>query len=140
MAKPSSRWALVGSAVSVPVARWVGERLLQPGTHDPARDMPFPSTGKAPRAARYDGKRRYAVDISADPLGIDPPSLASFLREEEPRDLLSPKATLGFLQRTRRARLRFEPGFIAAVERHLCAVGGQVPPRAPSPQLELLAA
>jgi DNA (cytosine-5)-methyltransferase 1 len=31
---------------------------------------------------------------------------------------LSLKATLGFLGRTRRAKLRFEPGFIAAVERH----------------------
>ncbi len=62
------------------------------------------------------------------------------MRDDEPKELLSAKATAGFLLRTRRAKLRFAPGFIDAVERHLSAVGGEIPSPEPSPQLELLAA
>jgi DNA (cytosine-5)-methyltransferase 1 len=36
------------------------------------------------------------------------------------------KATLGFLGRTRRAKLRFQPGFIEAVERHAERMAKQV--------------
>lgn len=139
IAKPSARWGLVGSAVSVPVAQWVGERLLDGGTYDGARDLVFPLHGKAPRAARFDGTRRHAVLIGTDPLGVAPPPLAHFMRSDEPQELLSAKATAGFLSRTYRAKLRFEPGFIAAVEKHLLTMGGALPERRPSPQLDLLA-
>ena len=139
VARPGSRWGLVGSAVSVPVARWLGDRLREPGRYDVSRDSPFPVIGKAPRAARFDGRKRYSVSISADPLGLAPPPLESFLDCAQRQELLSVKATLGFLNRTRRAKLRFEPGFIAAVERHLRAMDPAVavPPVVPSPQLEL---
>lgn len=140
VAKPAARWGLVGSAVSVPVAQWVGQRLLVPGSYDDARDLAFPLTGKAPRAARFDGKRRHAVLIGTDPLGVSPPPLASFMRADEPQQPLSAKATAGFLGRAYRAKLRFEPGFIAAVEGHLVTMGGALPERSPSPQLDLLAA
>ncbi len=128
VARRSARWSLVGSAVSVPVAAWIGRRLTDPGRYDTARDTPFPAAGKAPRAARFDGRQRWGVGISADPLGIAPPSLSRFLRADEPPEWLSAKATQGFLQRTRRAKLRFAPGFIAAVEAHCRAMGGTVPP------------
>lgn len=140
IARPSARWGLVGSAVSVPVAQWVGERLLAGGAYDCARDLAFPSHGKAPRAARFDGKQRHAVLIGTDPLGITPPPLMDFMRSDEPQELLSAKATAGFLSRTYRAKLRFEPGFIATVEKHLIAMGGSLPERSRSPQLELLTA
>lgn len=141
VARPSSRWGLVGSAVSVPVAQWVGQRLSEPGHYDPRRDRQFETVGRAPRAARFDGRTRHAVAISADPLGIVPPPLTAFLSAPSNQELLSLRATLGFLSRTRRAKLRFAPGFIAAVERHLTAMGGTVPIGAPShPQLDLLAA
>lgn len=140
VAKPSARWGLVGSAVSVPVAQWLGQRLRQPGEHLLERDSPFPTTGMAPRAARFDGRHRFAVSIGTDAIGCRPPSVATFMRDGDPRELLSAKATMGFLARTRRAKLRFAPGFIEAVERHCVAMGGTIPPRATSPQLELLAA
>lgn len=124
VAKPAARWALVGSAVSVPVARWLGERLANPGTYDTQRDRAFPASGKAPRAARFDGRSRSAVDISTDPIGITPPSLAEVMRDTTGQQLLSIKATSGFLSRTRRAKLRFEPGFISAVEQHLAYMEG----------------
>lgn len=66
--------------------------------------------------------------------------MTEFLEYTESAPPLSAKATLGFLARTRRAKLRFEPGFIEAVERHLVRMGGEVPPRARSGQLEPLAA
>ena len=118
VARTTARWGLLGSAVTVPVAQWVGQRLKQPGEYDLARDGEFPLSGRAPRAARFDGKSRFAVSINADPLGIQPSALTDFLTDREGQALLSLKATSGFLSRTRRAKLRFEPGFIEAVERH----------------------
>ena len=140
VARGSARWSLVGSAVSVPVAQWIGDRLASPLAYDLRRDSGFPALGKAPKAARFDGKRRFAVRISTDPLGIRPPSLAEFLTDRDGQSPLSLKATLGFLSRTRRAKLRFEPGFIEAVERHAVRMGGELPNRPKTAQLELLAA
>jgi DNA (cytosine-5)-methyltransferase 1 len=141
VARPSARWGLIGSAVSVPVAQWVGGRLREPGRYDTARDLAFPTASRPPRAARFDGCERHAVNISTDPLGIAPAPLLRFMSEPASQELLSLKATAGFLSRTRRAKLRFAPGFIAAVERHLVMMGGTVPGFTPSgPQLELLAA
>jgi DNA (cytosine-5)-methyltransferase 1 len=117
VAKPSLRWALVGNAVSVPVPRWIGQRLNNPGKHDSSRDREFPQSGKAPRAARFDGSKRFAVDISADPLGLVAPSLVDFLGQDF--EMLSERATAGFYSRTQRAKLRFAPGFLDAVAAHL---------------------
>lgn len=126
VARSSARWSLVGSAVSVPVAEWLGRRLLHPGLYDTARDGEFSSSGKAPRAARFDGKQRHAVSIGTDPVGQRPPPLAEFLSGDG--DALSLKAAAGFLSRTRRAKLRFEPAFIDAIERHVSELGGELPP------------
>lgn len=138
--KSSIRWSLVGSAVSVPVAEWVGQRLAEPRRYDRARDLPYPESGKLPRAAHYDGQSRFAVHIGTDPIGVRPPALEEFLTDHAGQTLLSSKATRGFLLRTRRAKLRFAPGFIEALESHLLRMGGEVPPRIPSAQLDLLAA
>lgn len=139
--RASARWGLIGSAVSVPVAHWIGRRLADPGRYVRQHEYVFPGTGKAPRAAYFDGARRLAVEIGPDPLGIRPPSLTDFMTDRQGQQLLSAKATLGFLARTRRAKLRFAPGFIAAVERHLLAMGGTVPALSRDDrQLELIAA
>ena len=118
--RPSARWGLVGSAVSVPVARWIGGRLAWPGSYDRSRDHSFADVGALPRAARFDGRRRYAVHIGSDPLGLRPPHLHSFLQYEGAP--LSERATAGFLGRTAQAKLRFAPGFIAAVHAHLLSM------------------
>jgi DNA (cytosine-5)-methyltransferase 1 len=137
--RAAARWGLVGSAVSVPVAEWIGHRLCLTEAYDEARDLEFPLRGRAPRAARFDGVQRFAVRIGTDPLGIRPPSLIDFLSDHEGQSALSLKATLGFLSRTRRAKLRFEPGFIEAIERHAIRMGAPPTLERPS-QLELLAA
>ncbi|MDP1532975.1 MAG: DNA cytosine methyltransferase, partial [Rubrivivax sp.] len=83
VARTSVRWGLVGSAVSVPVARWLGERLNNPGSYDQAMDRDFPAAGKMPRAARFDGQTRASVHIGTDPLGKRPPRLVDFLQDAE---------------------------------------------------------
>ncbi len=111
------RWNLVGNAVSVPVAEWLGYCLTRPRPYDKTRDRAFSVSGKLPKAARFDGKKRFAVDISTDPVAIKAPALATFLEHDGSE--LSLRATAGFLSRTRTAKLRFPEGFIAAVEQHL---------------------
>ncbi|HYC66579.1 DNA cytosine methyltransferase [Brevundimonas sp.] len=120
--RASARWALVGSAVSVPVAEWLGRRLVEPGAYDQGLDGDFPLTGRLPKAARFDGRVRRTVRIGTDPVAVRPAHLHEFLRYEGPP--LSARATAGFLGRTAVAKLRFAPGFIAAIEAHLASVGG----------------
>jgi DNA (cytosine-5)-methyltransferase 1 len=118
--RSSLRWSLVGSAVSVPVSRWIGNRLTDPGVFDAARCRSFPANGRLPRAACGDHTGRCAVAISTDPVGIRPPHLHDFL--EYPRTPLSAKATDGFYRRASAAKLRFAEGFLEAVRRHFTIV------------------
>ena len=120
VARASHRWSLVGSAVSVPVARWLGRRLAEPGEFDPTRCGDFPASGKLPKAACGDRTGRCSVTIGTDPVGVRPPHLAAFLDHEG--SALSVKATSGFYRRASAAKLRFADGFLDAVERHLAFV------------------
>ena len=115
--KSSWRWSLVGNAVTVPVAEWVGRRLVEPGQHDSARDARLPSDIRWPRAARFDGKQRSCVKISDFPVWRERPPLSDFLAY--PPVPLSARATAGFLERTGRSSLRFAPGFRQRVASHL---------------------
>lgn len=117
VARASVRWSLVGNAVSVPVAQWLGERLAMPKSYERQRDSILPASGRWPKAARFDGKTRHAVEISAYPLWKPRPTLASFLQfDGKP---LSARATRGFLSRTERAKLRFADGFQDRIRNHL---------------------
>lgn len=120
VARPSSRWSLVGNAVSAPVAAWLGERLNQPGYYDSSRDSELFRYCRWPRAARFDGRHRISVEIGTLPVWKARPSLAKFLRH--PGKPLSARATAGFLARTERSKLRFVEGFQDRVRAHLCAV------------------
>lgn len=117
VARPSLRWSLVGNAVSVPVAHWLGERLANPGKYQMKRDVQLPTTGSWPKAARGDGKRRFGVNINGYPCWKERPALVEFLRY--PGKRLSVRATRGFLSRTERAKLRFPDGFQDRLRTHL---------------------
>ncbi len=121
-ARRSWRWSLVGNAVTVAVARWLGSRLLEPSGYDPSRDRPLPLAGRWPRAARFDGRHRYAVEIGDFPVWRGRPGLAAFLRY--PGEDLSARAIAGFLARTERSSLRFPAGFLDALRAHLARVSG----------------
>lgn len=117
VARSSLRWSLVGNAVTVPVAAWLGRRLMQPGFYFAERDIPWPTKTAWPRAARYDGQRRIAVDIGMHPVWAKRKPLHKFLRHDGVP--LSAKAAAGFLSRTENSCLRFPPGFLEAVRTHL---------------------
>jgi DNA (cytosine-5)-methyltransferase 1 len=117
VAKSTARWSLVGSAVSVPVPQWIGQRLSEPGKYERGRDRPMAKIGKMPRAARFDGSSRFEVRISTDPRHDSAPHLADLMGADF--TLLSARATAGFLARTERAKLRFANGFKEAVRNHL---------------------
>ena len=113
----SFRWKLVGNAVSVPVAKWVGERLARPGRFE-VRDVRQVVPGRSwPTNAWNVGEGRYTATMSEWPKRYKRKPLAEFLRFE-PKPL-SEKATAGFLSRTRKGSLRFPEGFIPALETHL---------------------
>ncbi len=49
-ARRNDRWRLVGNAVSVPVSRWLGERLSSPKPYNAGQDWPMPNGGPWPNA------------------------------------------------------------------------------------------
>jgi DNA (cytosine-5)-methyltransferase 1 len=110
------RWKLVGNAVSVPVARWLGRRLARPGRFQERAIMPLFPGVRWPSVAWNVGDGRFTTQLSMWPVRRAQKLLHEFLREAEP---LSPRATAGFLSRARKSSLRFAPGFLEAVGRHL---------------------
>lgn len=125
--RASLRWSLVGNAVSVPVAGWLGKNLAHPGRYDEQRDRSLAVDGRWPRAARFDGDRRKAVEIGSFPVWRERAPLADFLLYEGKP--LSARATRGFLSRTERSSLRFVPGFLDRLRSHLTIMenGASIP-------------
>ena len=113
----AARWKLVGNAVSVPLARWVGERLASPGAFDDFERSRKMVGAKWPSAAYGIGKQVMRVDVSLWPRHSPRQHLADFL--QFPTKRLSERATAGFLERTTRSQLRFVDGFVDAVASHL---------------------
>jgi len=118
--RASLRWSLIGNAVTVPVAKWLGGRLARPGAYDAGRDRPIAKAARWPKAARFDGERRWEVVIGPFPVWRERPPLAEFLKY--PGKPLSLRATNGFLSRTERSSLRFTPGFLDRLRRHAISV------------------
>ena len=113
-----ARWKLVGNAVSVPMARWIGERLLDPHDYDFEADELLAPGGSWPRAAWGGfGDGAHRAELSAWPVREPYRSLEGFL--EHPVGSLSLRATEGFLGRARASSLRFPPGFLDDVAAHL---------------------
>lgn len=110
-----NRWRLVGNAVCVPMASWLGRRLVDPGEMAlPQR--PLWGGDRWPTAAWGANGEAYAVDATMRPAAAQF-SIRSFLRE--PLQPLSAKATAGFLSRARRGKLRFADGFLDGLQAHL---------------------
>jgi DNA (cytosine-5)-methyltransferase 1 len=114
--RTSRRWALVGNAVTVPVAEWVAGRIAAPDAYDPDRDHRR-QWSAWPRAARGTGSERCEVAAGDYPAFMPRDPLHAFLRHRgEP---LSARATRGFLRRTEAGNLRFRAGFRERVRDHL---------------------
>ncbi|MRH86077.1 DNA (cytosine-5-)-methyltransferase [Nocardia sp. SYP-A9097] len=114
------RWKLVGNAVSVRMASWIAGRLADPA-HDEFPEGE-PHTRRAwPSAAWGRDGVVHRVPVSTWPVHAPYEDLRWFLDDV---NLLSARATAGFLRRTTMGTLRFPPGFIEDVENHLDRMGG----------------
>ncbi|MER5702394.1 DNA (cytosine-5-)-methyltransferase [Micromonospora sp. NPDC002296] len=112
--KPGFRWRMVGNAVCVPMAAWVGRRISEPGT--PVVAFQRMSTGgRWPLAAWGARGERWSAEASMQPFDEEP-NLLKFLAQ--PLRPLSSRAVTGFLSRARSSRLRFSDGFLDALEAH----------------------
>lgn len=123
--KPGYRWKLVGNAVTVDAAHWIGSRLLNPGCYDDAFDLPLNRQGLWPTAAWNLGSGRMVpTNLSEWPFETRRPALSRFL--QHPVKPLSERAARGFYSRASRASLRFPPGFLEIV-RGYCKDAGVSP-------------
>jgi DNA (cytosine-5)-methyltransferase 1 len=116
------RWKLVGNAVSVPMAAWVGGRLREPGVFEEAQSVA--AQRPWPDAAWGQEGHAFVVERTHFPLAAERPSLLDFL--EYPTAPLSVRATAGFLERVARSSLRFPAGFLDDVAAHLDRVRERV--------------
>jgi DNA (cytosine-5)-methyltransferase 1 len=119
-ARRGHRWKLVGNAVSVDVAHWIGRRLRQPGALAVPMGERLDIGSTWPKAACNVGAGRHRVLASEWPVRIRGVALHQFLQyEPEP---LSIRATAGFLRRTDVSSLHFPDGFLATVREHLATM------------------
>ena len=97
------RWKLVGNAVSVPVAAWLGARLRSPGESIVSGGAAVSRDGPWPTAAWNVGGGIVGATVSQWPQGRIWTPLTQFL--EYPLIPLSPRAAEGFLRRIRASGL-----------------------------------
>jgi DNA (cytosine-5)-methyltransferase 1 len=115
--RAGARWKLVGNAVTVDVAEWIGRRLRAPASYDPSEAAPLiRRSGAWPTAAWNVGSGRFRSFVSRWPAAVEGEPIHDFLRHEPA--LLSPRATEGFLRRLRSGSLRYPDWFEGVLERH----------------------
>lgn len=119
--RKSARWKLVGNAVTTGVAEWLGRRLAEPGSYDQAEAEPLRAGDRWPNAAWGGNSQRWRSRVSMWPEQRPYTHLLALLDREQLTPL-SYRATAGFLERTQRAKLRFDPDFIVAVKNHADAM------------------
>jgi len=118
VARRGHRWKLVGNAVSVDAAEWIGSRLLDPGVYDPSDDLPLERGTSWPSSAWSAARgERFRSFASLWPMHFPGEPLSEFLAY--PASPLSARACAGFLKRARSSSLRFPAGLLEAVEAHL---------------------
>lgn len=122
VARASHRWKLVGNAVSVPVAEWVGSRL---GRDTAAKIMlaaPFDTDSAWPRSAFSQDGASWGVETSTWPTSRCSKPLVDFLKY--PTKPLSQRALEGFSARLSRGNLRRPAEFDRDLRRAIAACEG----------------
>lgn len=112
------RWKLVGNAVTVGVAAWLGQRLVAPGEVPAGENEPLEPGGKWPRAAWGEAGKAWSVDVSMWPVRRPYRHLLTTVDVAKAK-AVSSRGVVGFHSRMQRSRLRFDPEFRLAVEEHV---------------------
>lgn len=117
------RWRLVGNAVPVPVAEWIGNRLYEPGDSSDFNYRMLRFNDKWPQAAWGNSSGRWAVDISKWPYQRSWHALSARygMRGEQlvNRPRLSLRAAKGFCSRIKRSTLRTDERFVPSLEQYV---------------------
>ena len=103
--REGQRWKLVGNAVTVDVAAWVGTRLAEPGEPVDVKRAPLSGLGRWPSAAAGLRGQREQWCLSERPLRVGQQRVSTVL-EEHGQHPLSKKATAGFAKRLAASSLR----------------------------------
>ena len=113
--KLGARWKMVGNAVSVPLAEWIGAELADPSdSFDTALELPLNEKRAWPSAAYVRHGRRYSVAVSTHVAVAKHVPIADFLLD--PLKPLSQRALLGYVNRARTGTKRFPAGFVESLE------------------------
>jgi DNA (cytosine-5)-methyltransferase 1 len=113
---------LVGNAINVEVAQWIGERLATRVPVDLEADNELAADAPWPVAAWFDGTKRYCASLGTWPVSRPAEPLETFLRF--PGQPLSLRATRGFHKRILASSLRFKAGFVNAIGLHAARMEG----------------
>ena len=100
----------------MPVARWLGSQLVEPGSYDAASDHALQPGDAWPAAAWGRAGIAHRATVGQWPDRRPYRHLEGFLRDPTP---LSQRATAGFLRRAETSSLRFADGFLEDVRNHL---------------------
>jgi len=111
------RWKLVGNAVCVPVAKWIGDQLARRASARPTTPPAGMVNGTWPRAAALVDGNASVVDVTTWPVRRKQRPLEDFLIYE-PKEL-SLRATTGFEKRLSSSTLRAPDDFRVALRTHI---------------------
>ncbi|MBR0894602.1 DNA cytosine methyltransferase [Bradyrhizobium tropiciagri] len=112
--KKRPEWRLIGNAVSVPVARWVADRVKHPGTVGDFATKTLGDGASWPDAAWNIGDGRTTVHASDHPVLRPRPSISAFRDKHWTR--LSDRALNGFIGRAVEGGLKMPVGFLEALQ------------------------
>lgn len=110
------RWKMVGNAVSVPIAQWIGKRIKATHPNIDFTGKPFSKAGPWPKAAW--GSKGYRYAVAYDCFHPREPMMPLLQFLEEPTAPLSLRATQGFRERLQQSSLRYPPEFMADLLLH----------------------
>jgi DNA (cytosine-5)-methyltransferase 1 len=119
--RSGTRWKLIGNAVTVGVATWLGGRLAAPGEFDEDRATQLEEPDRWPSAAMGSKGQRWRVPVSMWPQQR-PYSHLLELVDREQLTPLSRRAIEGFSSRMGKSSLRFDEAFRIAIKDHVEAM------------------
>ena len=117
-AKEGTRWKMVGNAVSVPVAEWVGTELAHDVEPADLQEVRMPRSGAVPKAAfGGPGRTWTAVAVSTHVERGHHMPIGAFL--QHPLKPLSERALRGYISRAETGTKRLPDGFLRGLRTQL---------------------